>query len=61
MSEKIHGCRRCYYEGTVETFDPSFGLYSDIKCPKCGSTNIEMNDDFSKQITDEMRRKPNDT
>jgi phage FluMu protein Com len=37
-------CNRCNFEGTPNEFEASFSVYHDVKCPKCGTTNIDTSD-----------------
>jgi hypothetical protein len=41
--ELIARCRRkgCEYEGSVDTFKPAMSPYHDMRCPKCGTTNVD--------------------
>lgn len=34
-------CNECGFEGTPEEFNASFSAYHDLKCSKCGTTNID--------------------
>lgn len=45
MSEHIV-CLTCDYQGPISTFSPTMSPYSDIRCPKCGSTNNEHNSEY---------------
>jgi len=36
-------CDSCNYEGNIDTYEATASLYSDIRCPKCGSTNNKHN------------------
>jgi predicted Zn-ribbon and HTH transcriptional regulator len=45
-TNKIVKCESCGYEGTISTFDPSISVYSDIRCPKCNSTNNKHNKEY---------------
>ncbi len=56
MDNNIHVCNRCHFRGTMGNFDPSMGLYSDIKCPDCGSTDIDINFEYSKRMSEAMRK-----
>jgi hypothetical protein len=42
--ETMPKCNQCKYEGGPDTFDPSMSLYHDLKCPKCGTTNVDTED-----------------
>jgi predicted nucleic-acid-binding Zn-ribbon protein len=43
-------CKRCHYSDTPDFFDASESLYHDLKCPKCGTTDID-----TSQISEEFR------
>lgn len=47
-------CRTCGYTGAIETFEPSMSVYSDCRCPKCGSTNNEHNSNYLRDISAAM-------
>jgi hypothetical protein len=53
--DKVVHCRACSYFGALESFDPCYTVYNDIRCPECGSTNNEHNSQYQQQIRDAMR------
>lgn len=36
-------CEQCGFTASPEEFDPSTSAYHDLKCPQCGTTNIDWN------------------
>lgn len=48
-------CRSCGYEGNIETYDPCISPYNDCRCPKCGSTNNQHNDDYQENLYAAMK------
>jgi predicted nucleic-acid-binding Zn-ribbon protein len=34
-------CLGCGYKGKTETFDSCLSPYHDLRCPKCGTTNLD--------------------
>jgi len=48
-------CKACGYTGNIETYAPSMGIYSDIRCPKCGSTSNDHNSNYLKELNDAMK------
>jgi hypothetical protein len=34
-------CKRCDYKNTPDLFDASDSPYHDLKCPMCGTTDID--------------------
>jgi len=34
-------CNHCGFTGTPESFPPALSVYHDMKCPKCGTTNLD--------------------
>ena len=55
MSETIL-CKSCGYKGPVESFDVSFSVYSDIRCPDCNSTNNKHNADYLQRLQDNWNK-----
>lgn len=49
-------CRACGYSGAIDTYEPSLAVYSDCRCPKCGSTNNQHNSAYMEQIQQAFRR-----
>lgn len=43
-------CKSCGYLGVIESFEMSFSVYNDVKCPKCGSTNCDHNSNYQKEL-----------
>lgn len=43
-------CRSCGYAGEINTYRPSLSPYADCKCPQCGSTNNQHNDDYNARL-----------
>lgn len=37
-------CNNCGYEAKVDDFDAAMSVYHDLKCPKCGTTNLDTSD-----------------
>jgi len=48
-------CISCGYTGSKDTYIVSLSLYSDIRCPKCGSTDNEHNDDYRERLNTTMK------
>jgi hypothetical protein len=48
-------CLSCGYAGTIDTYNPTFSLYSDIRCPKCASTNNQHNSDYFDRLSAAMK------
>jgi predicted Zn-ribbon and HTH transcriptional regulator len=48
-------CRECGYKGAIETFPPAVSVYSDVRCPECGSTNNQHNSDYLKDLMEKMK------
>lgn len=36
-------CEQCGFTASPDEFDASISAYHDLKCPKCGTTNIDRN------------------
>lgn len=36
-------CEQCGFTAGPDEFYPSVSAYHDLKCPKCGTTNIDWN------------------
>lgn len=34
-------CRECGYHGSPDSFPAALSVYHDVRCPKCGTTNID--------------------
>lgn len=34
-------CRECGFAAHPESFDPTPSAYHDLRCPECGTTNID--------------------
>lgn len=34
-------CKGCGFSGTGDQFEPCLTAYHDLKCPDCGTTNID--------------------
>ena len=49
-------CGSCGYAGMIDTYHPSFGMYSDCRCPKCGSTDNEHNAKYSRMIQESFKK-----
>lgn len=49
-------CESCNYEGDIETFPPAMGVYQDIRCPQCNSTNNKHNSIYQERLLKNMRR-----
>ena len=43
-------CESCRYIGAIDTFPPTASIYSDIRCPKCSSTNNKHNDEYLRRL-----------
>jgi len=52
-------CLSCGYEGEPESFDVSLSVYSDIRCPKCKSTNNKHNSDYKDSLLKNMSESDN--
>lgn len=37
-------CNQCGFQGDPSEFDPCLSPYHDLRCPKCGTTNIDTSD-----------------
>jgi len=38
--DEVARCRSCGFEADGGDFDAG-GMYSDLRCPKCGTTNVD--------------------
>lgn len=47
---KIVVCQACGYSGALDTYKASLSVYSDCRCPKCGSTNNQHNREYFDMI-----------
>lgn len=36
-------CEQCGFIASPDKFEASLSVYHDLKCPKCGTTNIDWN------------------
>ena len=54
MEENIILCESCGYKGSVDTYHPTASVYSDVRCPKCGSTNNEHNESYQDNLLKAM-------
>ena len=43
-------CRSCGYIGDINTYQPSFSIHNDCRCPKCYSTDNDHNDRFQESL-----------
>jgi len=48
-------CRSCGYSGPIHTYHPTESAYSDIRCPKCSSTNNEHNREYLRRLSEAIR------
>lgn len=48
-------CRSCGYSGAIDTYLPSASMYSDCRCPKCGSTNNDHNSGYATELCKALR------
>jgi hypothetical protein len=53
-------CDSCGHEGEIHTFHPSMSPYSDIRCPKCNSTNNAHNSQYMKDLQAAMAKNSED-
>jgi len=51
-------CDTCGYEGGVDTYKPTISIYSDIRCPECGSTNNRHNSEYLKDLQAAFKKGP---
>lgn len=56
MKEKVT-CNRCGYTDIVENYHPTASVYTDIRCPKCGSTDNKHNEKYLKRLYEAMEKK----
>lgn len=49
-------CRACGFNADIEKFEPTASVYNDIRCPECGSTNNQHNDDYLARLQEGMRK-----
>ena len=49
-------CRSCGYAGDINTYQPSFSIHNDCRCPKCYSTDNEHNDHYQEMLTVAWKR-----
>lgn len=47
-------CQRedCGFEGSADDFHPCFGVYHDMRCPECGTTEVDTEDIFEEWATE---------
>lgn len=48
-------CRSCGFVACVSEYVPSFSVYNEIRCPKCGSTNNEHNTKYQLRLSEAMK------
>lgn len=53
---KLVTCNSCSYQGDIFTFLPTASVYSDIRCPKCGSTSNSHNEEYQKKLFENMNK-----
>lgn len=44
-------CNECEWTGDADDCPPSLSIYSDLRCPKCGTTNLDTSD-VNKKLAD---------
>ena len=54
-------CKRCGYSGDISSYHPTISVYSDIRCPECGSTNNEHNSEYLRRLSEAMRTSKSET
>lgn len=42
-SQETVTCNRCGFSGKTDDFEPCLSAQHDLKCPDCGSTDIDWN------------------
>jgi hypothetical protein len=47
-------CMACGYSGDISTYRPSLSVYSDCRCPNCGSTSNAHNDRYLADMQEAM-------
>lgn len=43
-------CNSCGFKDTIDKYHLSMSVYSDIRCPECGSTNNEHNTEYQTRL-----------
>lgn len=44
MEENLKAtCNKCGFSGNPDDFDACLSTHHDLRCPKCGTTNIDWN------------------
>jgi len=43
-------CAGCGYRGDISTFEPTASVFTDVRCPYCGSTNNEHNAEYLRRL-----------
>ena len=38
-------CNQCDYEAKGSAFDACFSAYHDLRCPKCGTTDVDTSEE----------------
>lgn len=51
-------CKACGYDGSISTYQPTASVYTDIRCPRCGSTSNEHNSRYTSELLAAIRREP---
>ena len=54
MEENIVLCKSCGYRDSVDAYYPTVSIYSDVRCPKCGSTDNEHNEHYQDNLLKAM-------
>lgn len=49
-------CLACGHKSDIENWPASMSVYSDIRCPECGSTNNKHNSVYTDRLLDRMRK-----
>ena len=49
-------CESCDYYGDIDTYTPSYSVYSDIRCPQCSSTNNKHNQVYLERLQAAFKR-----
>lgn len=51
----VVNCHRCQRSFELKDAKPSFSVYSDIRCPFCGSTDNAHNSEYARVLFQNMR------
>lgn len=43
-------CNACGYSAPINTYEPTMSIYTDCRCPSCGSTDNEHNAAYAENL-----------